>query len=47
MVKVLIKYIGILIVEKERTRANKRCGSRKKKVNALRIQRKFTDPNAK
>jgi hypothetical protein len=39
--------MDILIVEKERTHANKRCGSRKKKDNALRIQRKFTDPNAK
>jgi len=47
MVKVLIKYMDILIDEKERTHAMKRSGSRKKKDNALRIQRKFTDPNAK
>jgi hypothetical protein len=39
--------MDILIDEKERTHANERCGSRKKKVNALRIQRKFTDPNDK
>jgi hypothetical protein len=48
MVKVLIKvYIYFCLLKKERIHANERCGSGKKKNNALRIQRKFTDPNAK
>jgi len=44
MVKVSIKQI-FLLLQKKRIHANKRYGSEKKN-NVLRIQRKFTDPDA-